>query len=74
MQRLTYTQQWNGHFPQEVWRFVSIVVEDSQLNHVMNVFDWPDVKDVRTGIRLRAEERKTTTKKVFSCQAGLLTM
>lgn len=54
-QWLTYIKQWDGHFPKKVWCFVSIVVKDRQLNHVMNVFNWPDAKDMRTGIQICAK-------------------
>lgn len=66
-QWLTYIQQWDGHFPKKVWCFVSIVVKDCQLNHVMNVFNWPDVKDVRTGIQICAQ--RIMKKRKHSCLA-----
>lgn len=39
-QNHTYSQQWNGHFPQKGRGFVSIFIQNSQLYHIMNVLNW----------------------------------
>lgn len=36
---MAYREQRKGHFAQEVWRLVSILVEDGHLQDVVDVFD-----------------------------------
>lgn len=43
----THGQQWNGHFPQKVWCLVSIFIKDSQLYHIMNVFNRAVTKELK---------------------------
>ena len=37
---LTYRQQGYRHSAKKIWRFVTILVKHSDLQNVMDVFDW----------------------------------
>ena len=52
-----YQEQGDGNFSQEVWRLVSILIEDGHHQNIMNVFDRAAINKVRWSLQTSTRNR-----------------